>query len=129
MHGVDKLVNVVDGDYVTYSNKHQFFGVFTSGSIHYQSNFNYSLQKVITRIQNYVANKGILLLEYIHKSPENNDPKRHFVTQKQINSFFQNANWSVTSNKKKVYIEKPNLRNDKVHKIVWGRLYAKKLNS
>lgn len=127
-NGVDKLVTVVDHDYVTYDSKYQFSGVLTSGSVHYQNNSKHSLQKIIESIQNYVAVGGLLLLEYICTSPENNDPKRHFITTKQIASFFQKSNWTVTSNKKKVYIEKPNPRNDKVHRIVWGRLYATKNN-
>jgi len=123
-NGANKLATVVDGDYITYNNNRPFSGVFTSGSIHYQNNSNHSLQRIIKSIQNYVAIRGLLLLEYIYRSPENNNPKRHFVTSKQINSFFHKSDWKVTSNKKKVYIEKPNSRNNDIHRIVWGRLYA-----
>lgn len=125
--GLARRVTVVDEDYVSYSPRNKFSGVFTSGSIHYQDNSRYSLSEMIGGIQSYVADGGVLFMEYIHRSKENSDPLRHFLTGKEVASFFPNTEWVVTSNKKKRYTENPNPRNPRVHDIIWGRLYAQKL--
>lgn len=121
---VKKYVTVVDKDYLAYKPRATFSGVFTSGSIHYTENSKYSLNFTINKIKSYVSINGILLLEYIHTSTADNDPKRHFVTSRQIASFFNTPDWTIISNKKKKYLEEPNPRVAFTHKIVWGRLYA-----
>lgn len=123
---MQKDVNIIPKNFITYIGINTFSAVFTSGSIHYQDNSKYSLSKIIFRIQKYVSPNGLLLMEYIHKSVENNDPNRHFVTSNQLASFFNSNDWNITSNKKKEYIEAANPRNEKKHKLVWGRLYTTK---
>lgn len=124
---MQKHVEIVPENYITYINNDSFSSVFTSGSIHYQDNSKYDLSQIISRIQMYVSTDGLLLLEYIHKSIENDDSNRHFVTSSQIALFFNKTDWNITSNKKKTYIEPPNPRNEKIHKVVWGRLHAEKI--
>lgn len=126
VEGVEKQVTVVCDDSFAYNRRGSFSGVFTSGSIHYQNNSQYPLSQIINNLQSYVAPGGLLVMEYIHLSDENNNPLRHFVTGKEVMRFFPKAEWKVTSNKKKRYIEDPNPRNDLVHHITWGRLYAEK---
>ena len=126
---IEKLmsfIEIVEENFMLYSPRQTFSGVFTSGSIHYEFNFEYKLEDMINKIKNYVSPGGLLLIEYIHKSDSNNNPKKHFVTAKQIAFFFKEPEWTVTSNKKKDYIEEPNPRMASAHKIVWGRLYAKR---
>ncbi len=127
IEGLENLVTVVCGDYISYNPRKSFSGVFTSGSLHYQDNSRYSLSQIINSIQSYVAPEGLLVMEYIHPSNENNDHLRHFVTGKQIASLFPETEWRLTSNKKRRYTEDPNPRNLNIHDIVWGRLYAQKL--
>lgn len=122
--GVKKFVKIYDSDYITSRISHSFSGVFTSGSIHYQGNSKHSFKRIMQRIQKYVSVKGLLLIEYIHTSKENWDPKRHFINTNKMSSFFREPAWTIFSNKRKTYLEKSNPRNPKRHRIVWGRLYA-----
>lgn len=124
--GVESKVNIVHGDCFSYKPLKTYSGVFTSGSIHYDQNAHYNLEDILTKIQNYTSHCGILLIEYIYRDMENNDPRRHFITQEQIASYFPKDGWKITSNKKKRYVEEPNIRNDNIHEISWGRLYAEK---
>ncbi len=129
VEGIESQVTVVCDDCFSYNPRNTFSGVFTSGLIHYQDNSHYPLSQIINGIQSYVAPGGLLIMEYIHPSDENNDPLRHFPTAKELVQYFQVKDWKVTSNKKKRYTEGPNPRNPRIHDIVWGRLYAQKLKS
>lgn len=124
--GVENQVIVVNDNFITYNPRARFSGVFTSGSIHYQDNSRYPLSQIIDSIKSYVAEGGLLLMEYICRSNDDNDPLRHFLTGRELLQQFSVASWKVTSNKKKSYIEEANPRINLVHGITWGRLYAEK---
>lgn len=122
--GLKEHVKVVGECFIKYNTSKTFSGVFTSGSIQYTENNQYSPKTIIDKIKSYVSVGGILLFEWIH-SPEiiTNSVTRYF-TANQIKSFFNEPEWTVISNKVKKYIEPPNPRNPSTHKIAWGRLYA-----
>lgn len=122
---VGKYVRIVNEDFVKYSTSDTFSGVFTSGSIQYVENNQYSLRTIIDKIQSLVSVEGALLLEYIH-TPDVIKDNTRYLTASQIKSFFRNPEWTVTSNKVKEYVEPANPRNPSIHKIKWGRLYATK---
>lgn len=128
IEGLESNAQMVCDDFISYNPKTEFSGVFTSGSIHYQGNSRIPLDQIISSIQGYVVKGGLLVIEYIHPTKEeNNDPKRHFLTQRQIARYFMDPYWRITSNKKKRYLEDPNPRNPRAHNITWGKLYAERL--
>lgn len=123
IEGLQEHVTIVHEDFVLYSPRTTYSGVFTSGSIHYKENLRHPLSDIMSSIKSFVSNKGYLLLEYIHLSERNNDPKRYF-TANTIVSFFQDSEWSISSKRRKTYTEDPNPRNPEIHTITWGRLHA-----
>jgi hypothetical protein len=123
---LENRVEVVEADYISYKPKHAYSGVFTSGTIHYQQNIKTPLKIIIKKIQSYLSVGGIACIEYIHQSEMANNPKRNYLTSKQLNSFFNKPEWSRISHKVKTYTEDPNPRNPQIHKIAWGRLYVMK---
>lgn len=128
IEGLVSNVMMVREDFIRYSPQTEFSGVFTSGTIHYQDNSQFPLDQIISSIQAYVARGGLLAIEYIHPTKdENNDPERYFLTERQIARYFMDPYWRITSNKKKRYLEGPNSRNPREHNITWGKLYAERL--
>ncbi len=123
---LEEKITIIKDDFIKYNSKTKYSGVFTSGSIHYENNFKYSLKKIIFNIKKYVSINGILYFEYIHKSQYDNNPKKHFITSNQIKDLFKYPKWKILSNKKKKYVELSNPRVNKKHSIIWGRLYAVK---
>ncbi len=121
---LERYVEVVNEDFMRYDVKKTYSDVFSSGLIHYRENEKYPKSLIIDKIKSFVSPGGILLLEYIHRSDTANDPKRYFFTKTEMSSFFSDSVFEVTSHKVKSYIEPPNPRNYRIHKITWGRLYA-----
>lgn len=114
-------------DFMQYNSDQKFPLIFTSGSIHYACNSDYDTEQMINKMINFLDNKGVLLIEYIHKSKDT-DKERHFVTKKEIeNIVLKNKGVKIISHKLKKYIEEPNPRDDKVHEIIWGRIYIQKM--
>lgn len=119
-------VKIINQSYLEYTPKSTFSGVIVSEGLHYEANANYSLKEIVKKIQTYVSVNGLIMVEHLHFSEKNNDPKR-YLTSSQLAAFFDKTKWKVTSNKKKTYLEEANLRINRVHKVIIGRLYAKRL--
>ena len=115
-------------DFMNYNPKDKFSLIFTSGSIHYEQNRDKNLEQMITKMINMLCDKGILLIEYIHKD-HNTDKNRYFVSKEELNCILDKINnIRIISHKVKKYIEKNNPRDNKIHQILWGRVYIQKLN-
>jgi hypothetical protein len=125
--GVSNLIEVVPRDFMKDKCKKRYSGVFTSGSIHYRENEQYSPQSLINKIKSYVSLGGILLLEYIHRSESRKDPFRYYFTKGEMENLFRDNRFKITSHKVKRYLESPNPRNPLIHEIEWARLYATRL--
>lgn len=124
--GLEEKVNIVRQSYLDYQPETTFSGVIVSESTHYQANSRYSLDERIAKIQSYLSIGGLFLLEYLHLSDRNSDLER-FFTSKSLKSYFKPPQWKLISNKIKVYLEEPNIRNNSVHEINLGRLYSQKI--
>jgi len=119
-------VKIVNQSYLNYEPEFTFSGVIVSEGLHYEANINYSLEEIVKKIQTYVSVGGLIMVEHLHFSEKNNDPKR-YLTSSQLAAFFDKTKWKVTSNKKKTYLEEANLRINRIHEVIIGRLYAQKL--
>lgn len=124
--GLHKNVKIINSNYLKYKPKKSFAGVIVSEGLHYEANYAYSLEEIITKIKSYVSIGGLIFLEHLHLSKRNSNTDR-FLTSSRLAGNFKFPKWKITSNKIKTYLESPNLRNKKRHKIIIGRLHAQRL--
>lgn len=124
--GLEKMVTIIKGSYLEYKTNLTYSGVIASESTHYEANSKYAPEEIMDIIKNYVSIEGLLLFEHIHYSQRNNDSKL-YLTSGKLKSFFRLPCWKINSSKKKTYLEEPNIRKDKIHEIILGRLHAQRM--
>ena len=103
-------------------------GVLASGVLHYQDNQKYSLLEMLRKVQSYVSIGGIILIQYLQPGFQNTDSRRFFMTAEQMASYFDEAHWHIIDNTSRTQTEGPNPRNPLPHSMLWGDIFARKLD-
>lgn len=123
--GIENSVNIINGDFVSLTNKKQHSGVFIQAAFHYDVNSQYSTDELLTSIGKYVSKGGLLYIEYIHATGDNLRSGQKYLTAKELETFFSKG-WKVLKNQVVEYIDKKNPRHPGKHKLLWGTFYVQK---
>lgn len=123
---VEDRVEVRNVNFLTDKASSRHAAVFITAAIHYESNIQYSLNYIFSRINNYVQIDGLLYHEYIHRSLYDNDPDKKFITFDELEKFYQDG-WKILRHEAKEIVDDPNPRDGSVHKMIWGVFYAKRV--
>jgi hypothetical protein len=81
----------------------------------------------VTAVNRYVETNGLLYLEYIHKSDFDQDPRQKYITAGELQALYPSEEWEILRHDVQEFTDAPNPRSSKVHKLLWGTFYAKKL--
>lgn len=124
--GLEDRVTIVDQSYLDYQPQTTYSGVIVSESTHYEANSEHSLDEIMVKVQSYVSVGGLFFFEHLHLSQKNSDPER-YLTSERLSSYFKPPEWRLISNRNKVYLEEANIRINRVHEVVLGRLHAQRI--
>ena len=96
---VEKYATIEKRDFYRTEQNKKFDVVFTSCSLHYSKNQDFTLEEKTKKLQNIVSKKGYLYIDYMMAIDENdyvNYPKNKFYRKKEIVKYFD-ENWKIIS--------------------------------
>lgn len=99
IEGIDKYVKIEKRDFYKNPPTEKFDVVFTSCSLHYTVNKNFSLEDKTKKLQQIVSLNGYLYIDYmmaIDEKDYENYPKEKFYRKGEIKKYFDD-NWEIVS--------------------------------
>ena len=99
MEGLSKYAHIEKRDFYRNPPKKKFDVVFTSCSLHYSANKDFTLEDKTNKLKSIVAKDGFLYIDYMMAIDENdydNYPKEKFYRKNEIINYFDD-NWEIIS--------------------------------
>ncbi len=127
VEGLENLVRVVHGDFVSYHSDKLYHGVFTSGAVQYSRNLKHRVIKIIAAVQSFVMLGGYLYVDYMLPLEPRHLGRENFPTRRQWQEFFITSRWRVLYNRVLPPLpEKAHVDNPVDHYHHWGHLLAQR---